>query len=188
MVRIEKRLGAKQLIMNPVHEGDARQGSVLVLGLGNILMSDDGVGVRAVQEMDARYDFSEFVSLVDGGTMGLDLLPMIEDCSRLLILDAVTADSPPGTMVRADGEEITSFLSSKISPHQLGVKDLFFCARMRGRMPEHAVLLGVAVKNIDTGYGLTGPVADSLAPLMESALKQLRVWGAEIVEKAMKPA
>lgn len=174
--------------LNQNHGTDSRPGTALVLGLGNILMSDDAVGVRAVQELDSLYAFPDFVSLVDGGTMGLDLLPMIEDCERLLILDAVAAEVSPGTMVRADGEEIPSFLSSKISPHQLGVKDLFFCARMRGRMPEQAVLLGVAVKDMDTGYGLTGPVKDSLPALMESAVEQLRAWGIEVVERAMKPA
>ena len=107
----------------------------LVLGLGNILLGDEGVGVRVVERLLERYDFPEGVRVMDGGTLGLDLLPYVEDASRLLVVDAVQARKPPGTLVRMTGDEIPVFLdASKVSPHQEGLQDLLAVV-----LPEHCV-------------------------------------------------
>lgn len=153
--------------------------NILVLGLGNILMSDDGAGVEAAIRLQKLFASIPGLSIVDGGTLGLDLLPMIEDSTHLLVIDAVVKSdgAQPGEIVRIDGEEISAFFSAKISPHQMGMKDLFFCARLQGRMPEHAVLLGVTAGSLDVGVGLTPPVEDAMAALEEAAVEELRGWG-----------
>jgi hydrogenase maturation protease len=91
----------------------------LVMGLGNILLSDEGIGVRVGEHLLEQYDFSEGVLVMDGGTLGLDLLPCLEEASRLVVVDAVQARKPPGTLIRLTGTEIPIFLdASKVSPHQ----------------------------------------------------------------------
>ncbi|MBI5140823.1 MAG: HyaD/HybD family hydrogenase maturation endopeptidase [Nitrospirae bacterium] len=154
-------------------------GGILVLGLGNILMSDDGAGVEAATRLQKRFAPIPGLSIVDGGTLGLDLLPMIEDATHLLIIDAVVKsdDSQPGEIVRIDGDDISAFFSTKISPHQMGMKDLFFCARLQGRMPKHAVLLGITAGSLDVGVGLTPPVATAVDALVDAAVEELRGWG-----------
>ena len=105
----------------------------LVLGRGNIVLSDEGVGVRVVERLLEQYDFPEGVRVMDGGTLGLDLLPYLEDASRLLVVDAVQARKPPGTLVRMVGDEIPIFLdASKVSPHPEGLQDLLAVAVLKG--------------------------------------------------------
>jgi hydrogenase maturation protease len=156
----------------------------LVLGVGNILMRDEGIGVRAVELLAERYDFPPEVQLLDGGTLGLDLLPYVEDADRLLVIDAVQMGGQPGTVVRLEGEEIPASLSIKISPHEMGLADVLAAARLRGRCPGELALVGVEAGVIDTGLELSPPVATGVASLLEAALSQLSRWG---VEWTMKP-
>jgi hydrogenase maturation protease len=108
-------------------------GSTLVLGIGNLVMSDDGIGVRVVQELATRYRFPADVGILDGGTLGLDLLPHLEGVERLLIVDAVTTDDGPGCLVRLSGDEIPVVFATKLSPHQMGLQDLLAVARHPSR-------------------------------------------------------
>jgi len=165
---------------NPAYPGGrCMVDNILVLGLGNILMSDDGAGVEAAIRLQKRFASVPGLSIVDGGTLGLDLLPMIEDSTHLLVIDAVveSGGSLPGEIIRISGDEISAFFSTKISPHQMGMKDLFFCARLQGRMPKHAVLLGVTAGSLNVGVGLTPPVADAMNALVDAAADELSGWG-----------
>jgi hydrogenase maturation protease len=151
----------------------------LVLGVGNILMRDEGIGVRAVELLAERYEFPPEVELLDGGTLGLNLLPYVEDADRLLVIDAVKMGGEPGTVVRLEGEEVPASLSVKISPHEMGLADLLAAAQLRGRCPRELVLVGVEPGVIDTGLELSPPVAAQVASLAEAALSQLSRWGVE---------
>jgi hydrogenase maturation protease len=157
----------------------------LVLGLGNILMRDEGIGVRAVELLAARYEFPPEVELLDGGTLGLNLLPYVEEADRLLVIDAVDTGGEPGTVVRLESEELPASLSIKISPHQMGLADLLAAARLRGCCPRELVLVGVQPGVIDTGLELSPPVAAQVASLVEAALSQLSRWGIEWTMKLL---
>jgi hydrogenase maturation protease len=159
--------------------------TTLVLGLGNILMRDEGIGVRVVEQLVERYEFPPEVQLLDGGTMGLSLLPYVEDADRLLVIDAVRVDGEAGTVVRLEGEEIPSSLSVKISPHQMGLADLLAAARLRGRYPGELVLVGVQPGVVETGLELSPPVAAQLSSLVDAALSQLSRWGIEWTTKLL---
>jgi hydrogenase maturation protease len=152
----------------------------LVLGLGNILLSDEGVGVRVVERLLDKYEFPEEVQVMDGGTLGLDLLPYVEDASRLLVLDAVQARKPPGTLLRLTGDEVPIFLdASKVSPHQEGLHDLLAVAKLKGYLPSELVFWGAQIESRDVGLELTPRVAAQVDVLVDKALKQLRRWGIE---------
>jgi hydrogenase maturation protease len=151
--------------------------TTLVLGIGNLLMTDDSVGVRLVQQLAADYRFPAGVTVLDGGTLGLDLLPHLEGVERLLVIDAVETGGAPGTLVRLSGEEIPLALATKVSPHQMGLKDLLTVADLQGHVPAEMVLWGVQPASIEMEMTLSPPVAAALAELQAQVLEELRGWG-----------
>ncbi|HEX8960768.1 MAG TPA: HyaD/HybD family hydrogenase maturation endopeptidase [Geobacteraceae bacterium] len=152
--------------------------SILVLGIGNLIMSDDGIGVRVVQLLAERYRIPTGVTVLDGGTLGLDLLPKLEGVERLLVVDAVETGQPPGTVVRLTGEEVPVVLETKVSPHQMGLKDLLAVAMLQGFAPREMVLWGVQPALIDVGMELSPVVADTLEPLVRHVVAELDRWNA----------
>jgi len=157
---------------------------ILVLGLGNILLSDEGVGVRVVERLQERYLFPERVQVLDGGVRGLALLPYLEDISKLLIIDAVKAGKEPGTLIRLEGDEIPAFFSPKISPHEEGLPDLLFAAQVLDLYPQEVVLWGVEPLKLETGLELSPLLASKVEELTEKVIEELRRWGVEPREKA----
>ena len=152
---------------------------ILVLGIGNILLQDEGLGARVVEHLLARHPLPEAVRVLDGGTMGLDLLACLEGVEQLLVIDAVDAGHPPGTLVRLEGEEIPAFLSHKISPHQVGLADILSVAKLCNLLPPTVVLLGVQPASLQTGLELSPTVSAQVEPLVQAVLQELRAWGAE---------
>jgi hydrogenase maturation protease len=150
--------------------------SILVLGIGNLIMSDDGIGVRVVQLLAERYRFPAGVTVLDGGTLGLDLLPRLEGVERLLVVDAVDTGRTAGTMVRMAGEEVPVVLETKVSPHQTGLTDLLAVAMLQGFAPREMVLWGVQPALIDLGTELSEAVAARLEPLAGKVLAELTRW------------
>jgi hydrogenase maturation protease len=151
----------------------------LVLGLGNILMRDEGLGVRAVERLLERCDFPPEVEVLDGGTLGLDLLPYVEDADRLLVLDAIDMGAEAGTIDRLEGGEVPAFLSIKVSPHQMGLADLLAASRLRDRFPEELVLWGVQPAVVDVGLELSPVVEAQIDTLVDRVLVELSQWGIE---------
>ena len=140
-------------------------------------MSDDGIGVRIVQLLGERYRFPAGVSILDGGTLGLDLLPRLEGVKRLLVVDAVETGKAAGTLVRLAGEDVPMALEMKVSPHQMGLKDLLAVAMLQGFMPRQMVLWGVQPGLIEMGMELSEDVAAQLEPLVDRVLIELAGWG-----------
>ena len=157
-------------------------GQTVVLGLGNILLGDEGVGVRVVERLLERYAFPPDVKVLDGGTLGLDLMPYVEAADHLLVIDALDVGAEPGTIARLEGDEIPAFLSIKISPHQMGLSDLLSVARLTGTYPQDVVLWGVQPAVIDVGLDLSPIVADELETLADRVLEEMRRWGVEPTE------
>lgn len=151
--------------------------SVLVLGIGNLIMSDDGIGVRVVQQLAEQWSFPDGVTLLDGGTLGLDLLPKLEGVERLLVIDAVDTGDVPGSMVRLAGDEVPVALETKVSPHQMGLKDLLAVAMLQGFAPCEMVLWGVQPERIEMGLELSPAVAAQVEPLGVNVLAELETWG-----------
>jgi len=155
--------------------------NVLVLGLGNILLSDEGAGVKAVEELQNRYDCSGAVEFVDGGTIGLELLPYFEGRSHILIIDAVKTDRKPGTIVRI--EDPPAYFSSKTSPHQIGLADVMGIAVITDIMPKNITLFGIEPKQLSTGLELSAEVARNLNQLVDMVADELKAIGIKVQAK-----
>ena len=150
----------------------------LILGVGNLLMSDEGVGVHVIQRLVADYQLPEDVQVLDGGTLGMDLLYYLEGTENLLLIDAVQARKEPGTLVRLEGDEVPAFMSIKISPHQLGIPDMLAAAKLKGNCyPQRIVLWGVQPERMEIGLDLSPKVESRVDTIIENILDQLQAWG-----------
>jgi hydrogenase maturation protease len=145
---------------------------LLVLGLGNVLLGDDGAGVTAVDYIARHYDVPDGVSLHDGGTLGLSLLPLVTSAERVILVDAVAADAPAGSLVQLVGEQVAHASLHRLSPHQVGVADLLDGARLVDRLPETLLLIGVVPESIELEVGLSPPVAASIVDLAHLVVAQ----------------
>jgi hydrogenase maturation protease len=150
----------------------------VLLGIGNILLSDEGVGVHLVKEVGSKYEFTPEVDVVDGGTLGLDLLPYFEDYQRMLIVDAVNFGREPGFIRVVDGEEIPNAILEKMSVHNIGLNDLMGVSMFRGMIPEKIRLIGIQPASLEPGY-LSPTIRDRMGELTSLVLKNLAEWGVE---------
>jgi hydrogenase maturation protease len=157
----------------------ARPASLLVLGLGNLLCGDDGLGVAAVERLTASYEAPEGVRVVDGGTLGLSLLPYLEEAEAAILVDAIRDDLPPGSLVRLEGDEVAPAVAARLSVHQIGVADLLEGARWLGRFPATLVLLGLVPRTLDLSLERSEPVEEHLPELVESVVSEARRLGFE---------
>ncbi len=153
--------------------------SVLILGIGNPIMSDDSVGGRLLQLLEQRYRFPSSVKLVDGDTMGTALLHHLQGVEKLLVVDAVETGGLPGTLLRLADEEIPRVVTAKLSPHQQGVSDLLAVASLQGWVPQEVVMWGVQPACLDLGLELSPQVAAQMDALVARVLEELRHWGVE---------
>ena len=135
---------------------------VVVLGVGNLIMRDEGAGVRAIEALEASNRLPEHVRLIDGGTSTNELLEELEDLDLLVILDAVVGDAPPGAIIRLEGDRIPVAFSNKLSPHQHGINDLLANLVLLGRSPKRMVLFGVVPQCIELGLELSNVVAGAV--------------------------
>lgn len=147
----------------------------LVLGLGNLLHEDDGVGVHAIERLRADPGVPSDVVLSDGGTLGLSLLPHISGFERLLVIDAIDAGEKPGVLIRLEGDAVQS-LPGKPSVHQLGFADLMIAMRLTGDAPKEVVVIGVQPQSTGWSAELTTPVRKSLDGLLPVVVQQLHAW------------
>ena len=157
--------------------------NILVLGLGNILLTDEGLGVRAVERLAAAHDLPENVEVLDGGTLGLDLLPRLAGVDALLLVDAVKAGGQPGALVRLEGDAIQAVLAVKMSVHQVGLQELLAVSAFQGTRPPRIVLWGMEPAEIDWGLELSPPVAARLNVLAEAVAQELRAWGTDLARR-----
>lgn len=148
---------------------------VAVLGLGNLVHMDDGIGVHAIQHLQRDSRVPARAVLLDGGTQGLSLLPHISGYPRLLVVDAVDAGEPAGTLMRFEGKALDG-LPGKATVHQLGFADLMIAMKLLGDSPEEVVVLGVQPMSTEWGAELTPPVESALGPLIEAVIAQLESW------------
>lgn len=155
-------------------------GNTVVLGIGNILWADEGFGPQVVARMKERKpgDLPPHVELVDGGTQGLYLLPLVQDAARLIVFDAVDFGRPPGEMVVLRDGEIPAFFGQRpLSLHQTGFTDVLAAAELTGRQPQAITLIGVQYANIDTwGGGLSPAIAAAIDQAIEIGRRELQSW------------
>ncbi len=150
-------------------------GPLLILGVGNILLRDEGVGVRLIERLGASPDrLPPDARLVDGGTLGVDLVPLIEEARGLLLVDAIDAGEAPGSVIVLRGRDVEDAFGTHMSPHQVGVGDLVSVCRLTGALPREVVLVGVQPAEVGVGIELSAPVAAALPEAAATIRDELR--------------
>ena len=153
---------------------------ILVLGIGNILWADEGFGVRCVEALNAGWSLPDNVTVMDGGTQGLYLLPYVQEADCLLVFDAVDYNDPPGTLREVVGDQVPRFMGvKKMSLHQTGFQEVLMAAELIGKLPAELVLIGVQPEELeDFGGSLRGVVKEQMPAALALGRDWLARWGA----------
>lgn len=149
---------------------------MVVLGVGNPLLGDDGVGLALLDRLIASGRLPLGSIPVDGGTWGMSLLPVIEDATHLLLLDAIRTGARPGSVVCLGREELPRHLTQKLSPHQIDLREVLALAELRGTLPAQAVAVGLEPERVEWGMDLSPAVAAGLDGAVAAALRQIEAW------------
>jgi hydrogenase maturation protease len=158
--------------------------NILVLGVGNVLMSDEGVGVQCIHRLGHYFSFSENVRLFDGGTLGMQLLGPIGEASFLIAVDCAMQGLIPGAISRFSAEELQAASTEKHSMHEVSFLEMLFMAKSMGMLPP-TVIRVMEPKDITTAHiGLTAPVAEKLEDLCDCVLEEIKVAGGSFTPKA----
>ncbi len=162
----------------------------LILGIGNILWADEGFGIRAVETLHAQYLVPEGVRIMDGGTQGIFLLPLVRNAQRLLIFDAVDFGEPPATLRLIVGDDVPRFMGvKKMSMHQAGFQEVLATAALAGELPRELALVGVQPELLDDyGGSLRPSVRRQIEPAVQLACEVLADWGFALRPRVSPPA
>lgn len=157
----------------------------ILIGLGNILMQDEGVGVHAVNAVKERFEVPPELEIVDGGTAGLDLLPFFEGRDRVLLVDAVLFGEEPGFIGELANEAIPArFGKNKASLHHLGLAEVLALARLQNILPKEICLIGIEPQSLDPGLELTKTLQEKFEVLLACVCAKLRDWDIHLAPRA----
>lgn len=149
----------------------------VVLGLGNPLRGDDGLGLAGLGWLGREWRLPSDVRLVDGGMWGLQLLPLVEQADAVLLLDAIDAGRDPGALIILEREELPRMLGHKLSSHQVAVPEVLAVCELRGTMPARIAAMGLQPATVTPSTVLSPVVARQLGNLVLAAVARLRAWG-----------
>jgi hydrogenase maturation protease len=156
-----------------------------VVGIGNVLMSDDAFGPYIIKQLDATYRFPPIVSLVEAGTPGLDLSSVFYGFDVLIVVDTVRAQGNPGDLGRYERDELLKKVPSlAVSPHDPGLKEALLTLQIAQEGPREVVLIGVIPENVDVGLGLSAPVTRAIPRCIEAIITELKRVGIEAEKKS----
>lgn len=156
---------------------------VLVLGIGNVLLSDEGVGPYVTGLLERDYSLPDNVTVLDGGTSGMNLLDDIAAADRVVIIDCARLDEGPGTVREIVGEGVPAFFQTRISPHQIGLSDLMAACALMEVMPREMALIAVAPESMELGLELTETGQRAAADALRMLVDRLGAWGAAPVAR-----
>ena len=152
--------------------------SILVVGFGNILLSDEGIGVRTVEAFTERYEVPAGVEVLDGGTSGMELLDVIAGRDALIVVDAITSmQRAPGEAARLSGTDIDQLFRTRLSPHQLGLSEVLAGLQLTGESPGEVVIIGVVPANLDLGLELSHTGAQGRETALSMLVTELERHG-----------
>lgn len=159
------------------------ESNITVLGVGNTLLTDEGLGVHVVNELEAEYDFSPPVNIIDGGTMGMELLSYMRNMTKLLLVDAVNGGDVPGTVYEFPHQEMESYFTDHISVHEVGMQDILRIRALQEDPLEDAVVIGVEPESLELGLEVSDTVRAVLPDVKARVIKQLEAWGIEVTKR-----
>jgi hydrogenase maturation protease len=147
----------------------------IILGIGNLLNRDEGIGIHAIRVLQQKNTTGDF-EILDGGTLGLNLLPLVEESSHLIVLDAIDRRQEPGTLIQLARDEVPLFNTIKMSQHQLLFQEVLALAQVRGHLPEHLMLVGIQPADLDVGVELSPTIAQTMPQLIARAEQIAQEW------------
>ena len=158
--------------------------SVAVVGLGNLILSDEGVGVHVVRRLDEAYSFPDDVVLIDGGTSAIDLLDQLVEAEHIIFIDAAQTGGSPGSIVALQGARLPVWFRERMSPHQIGLADLLATLSLMDHTPQSVVLIGIEPQSMELGTELTPQIDAAADEALAKVLEQLAALGVRAVERA----
>jgi len=150
---------------------------ITVLGLGNILMRDEGIGVYIANLLNKNYRFEPEIEIIDGGTTGTDLLPYFDNGKKVLIIDAVNFEKYPGYIETIKNKDILATITAKISMHHLGLSDILSVINLLDIHPAEICLVGVQPASMELGLDVSDEIKNLSGKILISVLTILGTWG-----------
>ena len=163
---------------NVLHPAD-----VTILGVGNVILTDEGFGVRAAEYLDHHYTFPDNVQIVDGGTLGIELTQYVTGTNKLLVIDSINGGAEPGTVFRFHNDAIMEHFQDKLSAHEVGIQDVLALLTVTGHKIPEVIVIGAQPFDLGAGVGLSDGMQALLPQIVEQILKDLRDWGIEAQRK-----
>lgn len=149
---------------------------ITILGIGNIILRDEGLGVRAVEFLQQQFDFPEEIQLLDGGTLGIELTYFLDSTEKLLIIDSIDGAKNPGTLFRLEGDSIRKHFSEKISAHEIGIQDVLTSMEITGRKIPETIVIGAQPFDLEAGLELSRGMKKLFPWIILESIKILREW------------
>ena len=159
------------------------QSDVTILGVGNVILRDEGFGVRVAEYLDAHYDFPDNVQVVDGGTLGIELTQFVTGTKKLLVIDSINSHAAPGTRFAFREDDVLAHFQDKISAHEIGIQDVLALLTVTGRKIPTVTVLGAQPYDLEAGVELSEEMKKLVPVVADEALAELRAWGIAAKEK-----
>lgn len=149
---------------------------ITILGIGNTLFSDEGVGIHLLPLLEEALKDYENIEIIEGLTDGMRLLGPVEDAENLIIIDAINAGELPGTIITLVGNEIPAYFGIKMSIHQLGFQEVLMAAKLRDRYPKEIVMFGMQPASLELGVELSNTCKTKMGDLRNAVIHQVNTW------------
>ncbi|WP_413285348.1 HyaD/HybD family hydrogenase maturation endopeptidase [Vibrio sp. MA40-2] len=157
--------------------------NVLVLGVGNLLLRDESVGVHIINQLENEYQFPDGIDVVDGGTAGMELLEFIANREHVIIVDAVLTGAKPGTVINLKDDQVPALFHNKVSPHQLGISDLLGALKLTEESPKNIFLVGIVPNDITPGLEMSDTVKSQIGLMKTQIIDHLAKIGVPLKSK-----
>ena len=154
---------------------------ITILGIGNTLYTDEGLGVHALAALQEQYGMDPQVQLIDGSTDGMSLLGPVEDTDYLIVIDAINAGKEGGHIIELHGNDIPAYYGIKMSIHQLGFQEVLLASKLRERYPKNIVMIGMQPTSLELGIGLSETNEARLPEMFKLIEQQVNKWKNEMV-------
>ncbi len=150
--------------------------NITILGIGNTLYSDEGVGIHLLPILEAEFKDDENIEIIEGSTDGIKLLGPIEDTDNLIIIDAINAGKEGGEIIALEGDDIPAYFGIKLSVHQMSFQEVLMAVKLRERYPKNIIMLGMQPSSLEFGLGLTKTNKAKLPDLARAVIDQVNHW------------
>ena len=162
---------------------DDGNNEIVLLGVGNILLTDEGLGVHVVKDIKESFIFTPAITIIDGGTMGMELLTYMRGMKKILLIDAINGGEPPGTVYEFPHKELEQYFTEHISVHEVGMQDILRIRAIQEEPLEDAVVIGVEPESLEIGFEPSEVVQRALPEVKDRVLNVLRQWGVQVEMK-----